>query len=209
MRVVAASYSSPADVARHHAYTGGPLDVTLALESDMPRVVNSIAVILYDEAGVKLVNADTLAIGETLQLRGGTTEVRFEIAALHLNPGTYTIGWWVADAFGTVYDFVDTGFRVEVLDSVRGFGVRPRPGSRGVHVRYLTVDGDGTPRGQRAHTCLVGAGGGWVAASATGLGSAVYRRCLHVLPRRAVRRRHSERIEQLIARAEDRPLPTA
>jgi lipopolysaccharide transport system ATP-binding protein len=71
-------------------------------------------VTLYDLQGTKLVNADTIALGRTLRLDPGEHQLTLRIAELHLNPGVYQMGFWVAGTLGAIHDFVPTGFEVEV-----------------------------------------------------------------------------------------------
>jgi len=77
--------------------------------------VSSLAVTLYDPYGVKLVNADTLSLGRAIELKAGTNEVRLTIERLHLNPGSYTVGLWLAN-LGNVFDRLDGALTVEVAD---------------------------------------------------------------------------------------------
>ena len=105
----------------------GPLTVRLLLESDAERTVGSIAVTISDQLGTKLVNADTIKLGKTIRLQRGTTVVTVRIESLHLTPGTYVLGWWVADPLGSVHDFVERSVHLELADVVEGgLGVRPQ-----------------------------------------------------------------------------------
>lgn len=107
-------------------YTDGPLDISLAITSDAPRVVGSIAATLYDEYGTKLVNADTIALGQGVALRQGDNIVKLRIRHLHLNPGIYTLGLWVADPPAEIYDWNDAVIRLEVVRlDPEGLGLRP------------------------------------------------------------------------------------
>jgi ABC-type polysaccharide/polyol phosphate transport system ATPase subunit len=107
-------------------YPGGPLEVSTAIRSDRARAVGSLAVTLYDQYGTKLVNADTLALGRTIELQSGLTTVRLRIERLNLNPGTYVLGLWMANPTGEVFDSVPSVLRLEVVDHAEhGLGVRP------------------------------------------------------------------------------------
>jgi lipopolysaccharide transport system ATP-binding protein len=119
-------YGSDNASLEYQPYTSGPLDVALIIESDEARAVNTIAVTLYDEYGTKLVNLDTLTLGQEMPLAVGRNIVRFRINELHLNPGIYVLGLWVADPPAEIYDFTESAIRVEVvrLES-EGFGLRP------------------------------------------------------------------------------------
>jgi hypothetical protein len=65
--------------------------------------------------GTKLVNADTIAVGHTLRLDPGAHRLTLRIPALHLNPGVYQMGFWLAGPLGAVHDFVPAGFELEVV----------------------------------------------------------------------------------------------
>ena len=107
-------------------YSRGPLDVSLSITSNAPRTAGSIAVTLYDEYGTKLVNADTISLGQGIPLQEGENIVRNRIRHLHLNPGVYVLILWVADPPAEIYDYTDSAIMIEVvrLES-EGFGLRP------------------------------------------------------------------------------------
>jgi ABC-type polysaccharide/polyol phosphate transport system ATPase subunit len=125
-RFTAIWYGSDNEALEFQPYTNGPLDVSLIIESDEARDVNTIAVTLYDEYGTKLVNADTLVLGREMHLETGRNIVRLRINELHLNPGIYVLGLWVADPPAEIFDFTESAIRIEVvrLES-EGFGLRP------------------------------------------------------------------------------------
>ncbi|HEX9942038.1 MAG TPA: ABC transporter ATP-binding protein [Thermoanaerobaculia bacterium] len=119
-------YGSGGEAAADQPYPGGPLEVALEIEAAEPRSVSGLGVTLYDRNGTKLVNADVLSLGRVVALRPGLNRVRFRIAELLLNPGTYVLGLWLADTGGTVLDFSDSALDLEVVDLEReGFGTRP------------------------------------------------------------------------------------
>jgi lipopolysaccharide transport system ATP-binding protein len=119
-------YGSDNEVLEFQPYTDGPLDVALVIESDEARDVNSIAVTLYDEYGTKLVNADTIVLGQQMHLERGRNLVKLRITELHLNPGIYVLGLWVADPPAEIYDFTESAIRIEVVRLEKeGFGLRP------------------------------------------------------------------------------------
>ena len=119
-------FSSDDESVEFQPYSNGPLDVSLSLVSDSPRAVGSIAVTLYDEYGTKLVNADTISLGRGIPLQAGDNIVRLRIRELHLNPGVYSLGLWVADPPAEIYDYTESAIRIEVvrLES-EGLGLRP------------------------------------------------------------------------------------
>jgi citrate lyase beta subunit len=102
--------------------------VVLAVDASAALRVDSLAVTLYAPDGTKLVNADTARQGRALRLEEGRSEVVVRIDALHLNPGPYQVGLWLANnANGVVLDHVERAFEVLVEDpAARGFGASPR-----------------------------------------------------------------------------------
>lgn len=127
VRVSAVRYSSNNATLNGRPYSNGPLELTLSLVSDSARDIGSMAVILFDKSGTKLVNADTVSLGQSVSLREGENLVRVRIHQLYLNPGVYVFGWWLSNPLGGVFDFVETGFDIEVAgaESER-YGTRPR-----------------------------------------------------------------------------------
>jgi lipopolysaccharide transport system ATP-binding protein len=125
VRVEAIRYASDDPHIDWQPYPSGPLDILLSLRSDRPRRAQSIAITLYDQNGTKLVNADTLNLGAVVPLQAGINTIRLRMEELHLNPGVYSLGFWVAGAGQTVFDFSESAVRVEVVDVQReGFGKR-------------------------------------------------------------------------------------
>ena len=66
VQFVAAQYTSFNDALAYSPYADGPLEFCLAIESDEDRTVGSLAVTLYSLSGTKLVNADTVRLGQTV-----------------------------------------------------------------------------------------------------------------------------------------------
>jgi hypothetical protein len=120
-------YSGCDAATQFYPYSNGPLEVQLMLTSDVPRQVGSLAITLYDKNGTKLVNADTMTLGRSVNLRSGSNLVRLRIDALHLNPGMYSLGWWIADPIGRVFDFADAAIKIEVVGrQAAGLGITPQ-----------------------------------------------------------------------------------
>ncbi len=125
-RFATVSYTSGNDDYGCQPYSGGPLEFELEIESDDHRAVGSIAVTLYDEQGTKLVNADTVTLGQSISMRPGRNELRLRIIQLHLNPGIYVLGLWLANPMGIVFDHIESAARIEVIASESNqFGARP------------------------------------------------------------------------------------
>ena len=78
-------------------YPDGPLEFVLEIQSDAPRDVRSLSVFLLEQYGTKILNADTLHLDRTVSLRQGRNTVKLRIASIHLLPGTYRVGLWLAD----------------------------------------------------------------------------------------------------------------
>jgi lipopolysaccharide transport system ATP-binding protein len=125
-RTARARYWSDLEAAGGRPYPDGPLTVSLSIEAQAPCTISSLAVTLYDMMGTKLVNADTISLGRTLRLDAGEHEVTLRISELHLNPGVYIMGFWLAGPLGSVHDFISAGFELEVVaQQARGLGRVP------------------------------------------------------------------------------------
>ena len=128
---VAVSYGSIDHVLGGQAYSEGPLDVMLVINSDAPRVVRSLAVTIYDQTGIKLANADTIAHDWPIQLVQGRNLARMRIRQLHLNPGLYSLGLWLANPPEEIFDQVQSAARIEVVEPENSAGLA-RPMSDGI-----------------------------------------------------------------------------
>jgi ABC-type polysaccharide/polyol phosphate transport system ATPase subunit len=118
-------YASDNTTVGLRAYSGGTIEFLLEISSDAERRASSLAITLYDQNGTKLVNADTIEIGHHVQLRRGQTVVSCRIAALHLRPGIYVVGLWLADGPGHVYDHIPAALLLDVADvQTHAFGGR-------------------------------------------------------------------------------------
>lgn len=124
-RFVGVWYSSINKAVGFRAYSNGPLEFQLAIMSDSTRSVGSIAVTLYDQYGTKLVNADTLSLGRSVTLQKGRNVVRLRLKELHLKPGIYVLGLWLANPLGGIFDYIESAFKIEVIDlESEGFGIK-------------------------------------------------------------------------------------
>ena len=98
---------------------------SLRIESDAPRSVSSVAVTIFDQYGTKLVNADSVSLGKSVELSKGSNQFTFEIDRLHLNPGVYIVGLWMAKTSGNVLDQIYSAIRIDVVDLEENeFGMR-------------------------------------------------------------------------------------
>jgi hypothetical protein len=72
------------------------------------------------------VSADSLATRRSIQLHAGKNRVRMTIRALHLLPGEYVVGLWLADTIGEVMDSLEAAFTMRVVDvASSGAGLGP------------------------------------------------------------------------------------
>jgi ABC-type polysaccharide/polyol phosphate transport system ATPase subunit len=119
------SYESPSEEIGFKPYSNGPVEFSLNIESNAPRTVSSVAVTIFDQYGTKLVNADSVSLGRSVELRQGRNHFTFRIDRLHLNPGVYIVGLWMAKTSGNVLDQIYSAIRLDVVDlEDNEFGMR-------------------------------------------------------------------------------------
>jgi lipopolysaccharide transport system ATP-binding protein len=119
-RFLSVSYSNGSAVADGKAYSDGPLEFVLDIQSDGPRQVRSLAVFLTEQYGTKVLNADTVHLDRAVSLRQGRNVVRVRVAAVHLTPGFYRVGLWLAEpvqaqTVSGAYDYLESAFELEVV----------------------------------------------------------------------------------------------
>jgi hypothetical protein len=109
--------------------------------SESAQALRSLAITIYDQHGTKLINADSISVGQIIDLDAGENTVRLRIAALYLVPGLYTLGWWLADSFGTIYDFVEAAMNIEIVEfEPNSFGAQNiSDGKVPCHFEYLVA----------------------------------------------------------------------
>ncbi len=117
VRFIGISYSGDDPALRYYPRTNGALEISIRIFSKTKRSVGSIAVTVFDRYGTKLVNADTLSLGKSIDLRKGENLVKLKIDQVHLNPGLYTLGLWVADPPLEVYDLIPSAALFEVVEA--------------------------------------------------------------------------------------------
>jgi len=117
IRFTSVSYCGDDPLLGYYPHTNGAMEVSINLLSKSNKSVGSIAVIIFDRYGTKLVNADTLSLGQSIDLREGQNTVKLRIDQVHLNPGLYTIGLWVADPPLDVYDYIPSAALFEVVET--------------------------------------------------------------------------------------------
>ena len=119
VRFEAISYTSRNQMIGCHPYSGGPVEFSVNLHADTSLRVGSMAVTIFDRYGTSLINIDTLALGQPILLRAGKNNVKLGVEQLHLNPGIYTVGLWVADPPNEVFDEIPSAFLLEVVEIER------------------------------------------------------------------------------------------
>lgn len=126
-RFVSVQYSSLNSATGFQPYSNGPLEFELRIESDSARVVGSLAVTVFTQAGVKLVNADIVSLGRSIVLQRGYNTVKLKIQKLYLNPDIYVVGVWLAkmsesvaemgqNAENSLLDYIESAFEMEVIN---------------------------------------------------------------------------------------------
>jgi lipopolysaccharide transport system ATP-binding protein len=120
VRFTSISYCGDDPAMRYYPQTNGAMEVSLELWSRSNKSVGSIAVVIFDRYGTKLVNADTLSFGEPIDLQEGKNTIKLRIDQVHLNPGLYTIGLWVADPPLEIYDYIPSAVLFEVVETEKG-----------------------------------------------------------------------------------------
>ena len=69
-----------------------------------------------------MINADTVLRGQVINLRQGSNQIKVKIENLHLNPGVYRVGLWLADPISSkansAYDYLKSAFELEVIKPI-------------------------------------------------------------------------------------------
>jgi lipopolysaccharide transport system ATP-binding protein len=111
VRFTAARYAGPHG---GHPRPFAPLEITVSLESDVARTVDSLSLSIRAPGGIKLINADVCELGRSLRLEQGVNTIRFRIDALYLSPGVYPVGLWAGGMTGAGFDHVQPAFDLMV-----------------------------------------------------------------------------------------------
>ena len=119
-RFVALQYSSLNSDVDYNPYVDGPLEFLLTVESEAEILINALAVTIYTQSGIKLLNADIEAVGQTVWLKKGKNILKFVIERVSLNAGTYVLGLWL-DKVGSsmaqnALDHIESAFEFEIID---------------------------------------------------------------------------------------------
>jgi lipopolysaccharide transport system ATP-binding protein len=121
----AATVLNPAGPPHHAITTDGPVEFLLEIEATAAFRAGSLAATFYDLGGVKLVNADLYCTGRSIELTPGRNLVRVRIDSLHLQPGLYPVGLWLADADGEVLDHREQALLIDVVRPAGVFRLVP------------------------------------------------------------------------------------
>jgi lipopolysaccharide transport system ATP-binding protein len=109
-----------------HPYPDGPLEIEVSIESNARRRIDELGVTLSDRYGTRLINADTVALGEPVWLDRGTNCLLVKMEAVHLSPDTYILGLWLANS-NLIYDSINDAAEIEIVDPpTETFGKRPQ-----------------------------------------------------------------------------------
>jgi lipopolysaccharide transport system ATP-binding protein len=118
-------YSGETQGKRSNVRSDQPFICDLEIQADTNRKISSLSVIIFDQSGFKLVNTDTLSIGQIVDIRQGHNALRLRIDNLYLKPGIYNLGLWLNDA-GEILDYIENAVEIEVENSVEhDFGSTP------------------------------------------------------------------------------------
>jgi hypothetical protein len=142
--IEAVEYRSDDKQGGHHPYPDGPLDLRLALVSDVPRTIGGFGFSLQDEEGTTLLSADTISLGLVTPLQRGRNVVGLRIESLHLNPGQYHVALWVRGPLGRlVLDRIESAFTLRVRDPRPSISRARTEGSTTCRFRVLDTTGMG------------------------------------------------------------------
>jgi lipopolysaccharide transport system ATP-binding protein len=117
-RFAAIRFQAPSGRGNGRPVSGGPVEFDLEIESSESRTIGSLAVAIYSLMGAKLVNADLGLRNTAVDVTQGRNRFRIHIDALHLNPGSYVVGLWMATTNGmdaVILDFLDSAAEIEVI----------------------------------------------------------------------------------------------
>jgi len=98
------------------ARTEAPFEVTFHVRSRESVRIRCLSVMILDPDGRKLLNAELSSRGDHLDLHPGDNQFRVRVHRLHLNPGTYVLGCWMARE-------VEDAVPVDYLESAASFEV--------------------------------------------------------------------------------------
>ncbi|MCX6935859.1 MAG: polysaccharide ABC transporter ATP-binding protein [Verrucomicrobia bacterium] len=100
------------------ARAGEPLEIILNLTVLQPCTLQAAAATIYDTAGTKLINADSLRKGEPIRLtKTGPATIRFSILRFPLQEGLYELGLYAVDNTGITHMLLRNVYQLEVLES--------------------------------------------------------------------------------------------
>lgn len=132
-RFAAFEYTSLNKATGFRPYPYGPLEIRLAITARSAHPRANVAVVLSDQYGTKLVNADADTVGLNINVPAGTSTWLLRIQQLFLKPGTYVLGLWLGDSVRVPLDVLESAARIDVAD-LQGpvIGIRDDPHEDGV-----------------------------------------------------------------------------
>jgi ABC-type polysaccharide/polyol phosphate transport system ATPase subunit len=100
------------------ARTGEPFEITFHLKVLQPCTLTSVAATIYDLAGTKLINADSLRKGDPIRLeRSDDAEILIRVLNNPLLQGNYELGVWMRDASGRLKVYLRNVLQFETLEA--------------------------------------------------------------------------------------------
>ncbi len=97
----------------HSGATSGQIEsnsslaVSVTIEAQKRIESDSIAVVIADRSGTKLLNGDSYIIRKKILLTPGLNTATIHFKTLPLNPGIYTLSLWLAQRPATVFDYLE------------------------------------------------------------------------------------------------------
>jgi lipopolysaccharide transport system ATP-binding protein len=127
-KFVKIQYSGLNEAAAFKPYSLGSIEFTLEISSNSQRSIGSLAITICDKLGNKLVNTDSVEIGQSINLKQGSNFYKIRIDKIYLKPGIYTINLWLADPLvGEPLDFLESAFELEIVNLRKeSLGIRPQ-----------------------------------------------------------------------------------
>jgi lipopolysaccharide transport system ATP-binding protein len=118
-RFTAMHYSSCEGSVGYQPYCNGPLKIELEIESDVAQSIASLAVSIYSQTSVLLLNLDVLSIGQEIFLKKGRNRLHLQINSLHILPGRYIVRLWMhkTGSIGLPIDYLRHALDLEIVSS--------------------------------------------------------------------------------------------
>ena len=108
-------YGSGVDEADGRLFADGPAEFRIRVESRAYIDLVYISLTLSDRFNTRLLGCDTVRLPQPLKLSPGLNNFVLQVESLHLNPGTYRLGLWMADV-ADVFDSIPVVAEVQVSE---------------------------------------------------------------------------------------------